>query len=68
MKRDIFERYKQSGEVTDEDWEFCEKIDWHPVDELPPKDKHLEELKRRLKEESPGKKYASAEEFFDSLK
>ncbi len=26
MKRDIFVRYKQTGEITDEDWEFCEKI------------------------------------------
>ncbi|MDP2926424.1 MAG: hypothetical protein Q8N99_08660 [Nanoarchaeota archaeon] len=68
MKKDISERYKQTGEVTDEDWEFCEQIDWHPVDEMPPKPEHLEELKRRLREEVPGKKYASAEEFFDSLK
>ncbi len=68
IKQDISERYKQTGEVTDEDWEFCEQIDWHPVDELPPKPEHIEELKRRLQEEVPGKKYTSAEEFFDSLK
>ena len=66
IKQDIFERYKQTGEVTDEDWEFCEKIDWHPVDELPPKPEHIEELKRRLKEET-GKVYGSAEEFFKEL-
>ncbi len=67
LKQDIFNRYKQTGEVTDEDWEFCEKIDWHPVDELPPKKEHVEELKRILKEQS-GKKYSSAKEFFSSLK
>lgn len=67
LKQDIFNRYKQTGEVTDEYWEFCEKIDWHPVDELPPKKEHVEELKRILKEQS-GKKYSSAKEFFSSLK
>ena len=66
MKHDISERYKQTGEITDEDWEFCEKIAWHPVDELPPKKEHIEELKRRLKEKT-GKVYSSAEEFFEEL-
>ena len=50
MKNDILQRYKQTGEVTDEDWEFCEQIDWHPVDELPPKPEHIELLKKALKE------------------
>ena len=50
IKDDILERYKLTREVTDDDWEFCEKIDWHPVDELPPKKEHVEELKKRLKE------------------
>ncbi|MEK6872280.1 MAG: hypothetical protein AABX16_05230 [Nanoarchaeota archaeon] len=66
MKQDILARYMKTREITDEDWEFCEKIDWHPVDELPPKPEHLEELKRRLKEET-GKTYNSAEEFFNDL-
>ena len=64
IKRDISERFKQTGEVTDEDWEFCEQIDWHPVDELPPKPEHVEEMKMILKE---GKfiKFNSASEIFD---
>jgi len=53
VKQDILNRYKETREVTDEDWEFCEQIDWHPVDELPPKLEHVEEMKRRLKEETP---------------
>ena len=65
MKQDISQRYKQTGEVTDEDWEFCEQIDWHPVDELPPKPEHIELLKKALKE--TGKVYSSAEEFFNEL-
>ena len=46
MKRDIFVRYKQTGEITDEDWEFCEKIDWHPVDELPLREEYVKKLKQ----------------------
>ena len=64
MKQDISQRYKETGEVTDEDWEFCEMIDWHPVDELPPKPEHIEELKKRMKD---GKfiKFNSVSEIFD---
>ena len=68
MKQDISTRFKQIGKITNEDWEFCEQIDWHPVDELPSKPKHIEELKRALKENPTGKSYNSAEEFFDELK
>ena len=49
MKRDISERYKMTGKVTDEDREFCEKIDWHPVDELPLKEEFVESLKETVK-------------------
>ena len=38
LKKDIFERYVKTGELSDEDGIFCERIDWHPVDELPLKD------------------------------
>ena len=65
LKQDISRRYKQTGEITDEDWEFCEQIDWHPVDELPPKPEHTEELKKSLKE--TGKVYKSGEEFWRDL-
>jgi hypothetical protein len=63
MKRDIFVRYKQTGEITDEDWEFCEKIDWHPVDELPLKEEFKGELEQRRK--GPFIKFRSVEEIFE---
>ena len=63
MKQDISARYKETGEITDEDWEFCEQIDWHPVDELPPKKEHIEELKRVLKETPI--KFNSVDELFE---
>ena len=64
MKRDIFERYKKTGELTDEDWEFCETIDWHPVDELPLKDSFISELEESKKEKSI--KLKSISEIFSS--
>ena len=62
MKKLIFENYIKNGTVTDEEWEFCEKIDWHPVDELPLKEKHIKELKKSMKEK--GIKYNSIDEIF----
>lgn len=50
MKKLIFETYIQSGTLSDEEWEFCEKTDWHPVDELPLKEKFKKELEKRKKE------------------
>ena len=68
MKRDIFVRYKQTGEITDEDWEFCEKIDWHPVDELPLREEYVKKLKQI--EKGPHSKAMTLEEldkWFDDL-
>lgn len=52
MKKIIFEKYVKTGKVSDEDWVFCEKIDWHPVDELPIKKEYVEKLKKIKKEKS----------------
>lgn len=63
LRKEIFERYLKTGRLTDEDWEFCEKIDWHPVDELPLKDEFIE----RLKEAEKGRfiKVESLDEMFE---
>ena len=50
IKKIIFERYLKTGKISNEEWKFCEKIDWHPVDELPSKIEHLKKLKKVLKE------------------
>lgn len=50
MKKIIFEHYLKTRTITDEEWAFCEKIDWHPVDELPLKEEFKKELKKRKKE------------------
>jgi hypothetical protein len=49
LKRDIFERYIKTGKLSDEDWKFCERIDWHPVDELPLKESFVKRLQEAEK-------------------
>ena len=51
-KKLIFEKYLKTKEVSDEDWEFCDERDWHPVDELPIKKEYLEKFKNIQKEKS----------------
>ncbi|HLD89240.1 MAG TPA: hypothetical protein VI894_03465 [Candidatus Nanoarchaeia archaeon] len=51
-KKLIFEKYLKTGEVSDDDWKFCDKIDWHPVDELPLKEEFVEKLKKTKKKKS----------------
>ncbi len=51
-KKLIFEKYLETGNVSDEDWKFCDEIDWHPVDELPLKEEFVQKLKKVKKEKS----------------
>lgn len=62
LKKVIFESYMKTGKISDEDWEFCDNIDWHPVDELPTKEEFKKELSRRRK--GPFVKLKSVEELF----
>lgn len=62
LKKVIFEKYMKIGKISDEDWEFCDKIDWHPVDELPIKEELKKELIKRKK--GPFVKLKSVEELF----
>ncbi|MEK6933679.1 MAG: hypothetical protein AABW75_02265 [Nanoarchaeota archaeon] len=52
MKKVIFENYIKTGTLTDEEWAFCEKIDWHPVDELPLKEEFIKKIED-IKKEKP---------------
>lgn len=51
-KKLIFENYIKTGKLSDDEWKFCEKIDWHPVDELPLKKEFKKTLEKRNKEKS----------------
>jgi len=62
MKKLIFENYLKIGILTDEEFKFCDKIDWHPVDELPLKESFKKELEKRKKEKSI--KVKSVEDIF----
>lgn len=52
IKKLIFENYIKTGDLTDEEWEFCDKIDWHPADELPLKKEFIKRLDAIRKEKS----------------
>lgn len=66
LKRLIFENYIRTGKLTDEEWEFCEKIDWHPVDELPLKEEFKRKLEKIKKEKSI--KLKSVSDIFKNIK
>ena len=65
-KKLTFENYMRTGTLTDKEWEFCEKIDWHPVDELPLKEEFRKELEKRKKEKSVRVK--SVSDIFKNIK
>jgi hypothetical protein len=46
MKRDIFEEFIKTGQLSAEDQEFCDMIDWYPVDELPLREEYVKKLKQ----------------------
>jgi len=46
LKKIIFERYIKTKELSDKEWAFCERIDWHPVDELPFKEEYLKKIEK----------------------
>lgn len=50
LKRYIFDEYMKTGKMTKGEEKFCEKIDWHPVDELPLKEEFIKKLKKIRKE------------------
>ena len=68
MKRDIFEEFIKTGELSAEDQEFCDGIDWYPVDELPLREEYVKKLKQI--EKGPHSKAMTLEEldtWFDEL-
>jgi hypothetical protein len=46
MKRDIFDVFIKTGELSAEDQEFCDRIDWYPVDELHLREEYVKKLKQ----------------------
>jgi len=67
IKKLIFENYMKTGNISDEEWKFCEKIDWHPVDELPLKKEFVKKLEK-IKKDGKFKRYSSIEELFAKIK
>ena len=45
MKKKVFERFIKTGTLSKEDQEFCDKIDWYPIDELELREEYIKKLK-----------------------
>ncbi|MFA5888348.1 MAG: hypothetical protein WC852_06590 [Candidatus Nanoarchaeia archaeon] len=54
-KKVIFDNYMKTGKITKEENEFCEEIDWHPVDELPMREEHRRDGKKAERKAHQGK-------------
>ncbi|MFH0701118.1 MAG: hypothetical protein V2A62_01640 [Candidatus Woesearchaeota archaeon] len=52
LKKLILEKYLKREEISEEEWEFCERTDWHPVDELPLKEEFKKRIEQARKEKS----------------
>ncbi len=50
IKKLIFERFLKTRVISDKEWKFCERIDWHPVDELPLREEYIKKLNKIKKE------------------
>lgn len=66
LKKVIFEEYIKTGTLSDDAWEFCDSIDWHPVDELPLKEEFIRKMEAIKKEKSI--KLKSISEIFKNVK
>lgn len=55
FKRYLFEKYLKTKKLNKGEIMFCERIDWHPVDELPIKKEFIEKL-GKIRKESHTKK------------
>ena len=61
LKKEIFERFIKTGTLSGEDQQFCDSINWYPVDWLPLREEFIKELKKAEKE--PRGKAMTAKEF-----
>jgi len=48
----ILDRYLRRKELTDKEYAFMDRIDWHPVDELELREEYVKKLKRIEKQKA----------------
>jgi len=52
LKKRIFEKFIKTGELSKKEEQFCEEINWDPIDEMQLKEGFIKELKEARKEPS----------------
>jgi len=60
-KKRIFEEFIKTGTLSSEDQEFCDKINWDPIDELEVREEYVKKIKGIVKGPHSGPK--TLEEF-----
>jgi len=60
-KKRIFEEFIRTGTLSKDDQEFCNEINWDPIDELELKEDYVKKLKESVKK--PAGKPMTVEEF-----
>lgn len=48
LKKRIFEKFIKTGDLSEREEKFCEKINWDPIDEMEVKEEYIEELKKTI--------------------
>jgi len=67
LKKYIFDKYVKTGNLSKDENEFCERIDWHPVDELPLKKEVIDNLKKSTSKQSKKMNGKAFEQWLENL-
>lgn len=67
-KKEIFENFIKTGILSNDDQEFCDKINWYPIDELQVREEYVKKLKKIEKgPHSRPMTLAELDKWFDEL-
>lgn len=67
QKKYIFDKYVKTGNLSIDENEFCERIDWHPVDELPLRKEFIQKMKKVTSKPSKKMNTKELEQWLENL-
>lgn len=67
QKKYIFDKYVKTGNLSIDENEFCERIDWHPVDELPLRKEFIQKMKKVTSKPSKKMNTKELEQWLEDL-
>ena len=66
-KKYIFDKYVKTGKLSKDENKFCERIDWHPVDELPLRKEFIQKMKKATSKPSKKMNTKELEQWLEHL-